>query len=161
MRLKTGQSLGLSAWTRFAAIDWPAIRGTLPGLAAIIFLLAFTSFPIVLLLGGGPAVQTLEVAIYSAVRLDFDLNAAVMLALVQIAICAAIILASAAFAPLSTSLDRPPEPRWREAQMRSCSRASCWCSPSPASPRRCLLSWSMASTGWAVSCNNRPSGTAL
>jgi thiamine transport system permease protein len=114
MRLKTGQSLGLSAWTRFTAIDWPAIRGTLPGLAAIIFLLAFTSFPIVLLLGGGPAVQTLEVAIYSAVRLDFDLNAAVMLALVQIAICAAIILASAAFAPLSTSLDRPPEPRWRD-----------------------------------------------
>jgi thiamine transport system permease protein len=113
-RLKTGQSLGLDAWTRFASIDWPAMRGTLPGLSAIIFLLAFTSFPIVLLLGGGPAVQTLEVAIYSAVRLDFDLNAAVMLALVQIAICAAIIFASAALAPISTSLDRPPEPRWRD-----------------------------------------------
>ena len=80
-RLKTGQSLGLSAARRFAVIDWPAIRGTLPGLAAIIFLLAFTSFPIVLLLGGGPANQTLEVAIYSAVRLDFDLGAAVRRAL--------------------------------------------------------------------------------
>ena len=65
-------------------LDWPAMRGTVPGLAAIIFLLAFTSFPIVLLLGGGPAVQTLELAIYSAVRLDFDLDAAVTLALVQI-----------------------------------------------------------------------------
>jgi thiamine transport system permease protein len=115
-RLKTGQSLGLDAWTRFIVIDWPAMRGTLPGLGAIIFLLAFTSFPIVLLLGGGPAVQTLELAIYSAVRLDFDLGAAVTLALLQIAICAAIILASAALAPLSTSLDRPPEPRWRDAQ---------------------------------------------
>ncbi len=114
-RLKTGQSLALSAWTRFEIIDWPAIRGTLPGLSAIIFLLAFTSFPIVLLLGGGPAVQTLEVAIYSAVRLDFDLTAAVHLALIQIAICAAIILASAWFTPISASLDRPAGQRWRDA----------------------------------------------
>ena len=114
-RLKTGQSLALSPWTRFANIDWPAIRGTLPGLAAIIFLLAFTSFPIVLLLGGGPAVQTLEVAIYAAARLDFDLVMAVKLALIQIALCSAIILASSALAPISTSLDRPAEPRWRDA----------------------------------------------
>lgn len=114
VRLKTGQSLALSPWTRFSVIDWPAIRGTLPGLAAIIFLLAFTSFPIVLLLGGGPAVQTIEIAIYSAVRLDFDLALAVRLALIQIGICAAIIVASAALAPISTSLDRPAEPRWRD-----------------------------------------------
>jgi len=113
-RLKTGQSLALTPWTRFAVIDWPAIRGTLPGLAAIIFLLAFTSFPIVLLLGGGPSVQTIEIAIYSAVRLDFDLALAVKLALIQIGFCAVIILASAALAPISTSLDRPAEPRWRD-----------------------------------------------
>src|SRR5690606_36220637 len=62
-RLKTGQSLGLDAWQRFAVIDWPVIRGSIPGLAAIIFLLAFTSFPLVLLLGGGRANQTREVAI--------------------------------------------------------------------------------------------------
>jgi thiamine transport system permease protein len=114
-RLKTGQSLALSPWTRFAVIDWPAIRGTLPGLAAIIFLLAFTSFPIVLLLGGGPSVQTLEVAIYAATRLDFDLVTAVKLALIQIALCSAIILATSALAPISTSLDRPATPRWRDA----------------------------------------------
>jgi thiamine transport system permease protein len=114
MRLKTGQSLALPAWTRFRVIDWPAMRGTVPGLAAIIFLLAFTSFPIVLLLGGGPSVQTLEVAIYSAVRLDFDLVSAVQLALIQIAICSAIIIASAAFGQISSSLDRPVEPRWRD-----------------------------------------------
>ena len=114
-RLKTGQSLALWPWTRFVVIDWPALRGTLPGLAAIIFLLAFTSFPIVLLLGGGPAVQTLEVAIYAAARLDFDLVMAVQLALVQIAICSAIIVASSALAPVSTSLDRPATPRWQDA----------------------------------------------
>ncbi|MBL8597255.1 MAG: hypothetical protein JNL14_05920 [Devosia sp.] len=114
-RLKTGQSLALSPLNRFAVIDWPAIRGTLPGLASIIFLLAFTSFPIVLLLGGGPAVQTLEVAIYAAARLDFDLVTAVTLALIQIGICSAVIVASAALAPVSTSLDRPVTPRWQDA----------------------------------------------
>lgn len=113
-RLKTGQSLALTAWQRFTVIDWPMLRGSLPGLAAIIFLLAFTSFPIVLLLGGGPANQTMEVAIYSAVRLDFDLKGAVQLALVQIAICSAVIVAAAAFAPISAATGASTEPRWRD-----------------------------------------------
>lgn len=114
-RLKTGQSLGLSAWQRFAVIDWPALRGTLPGLAAIIFLLAFTSFPIVLLLGGGPANQTLEVAIYTTVRLDFDLHGAVLLALVQIGVCASVVLAAAIFAPIPPSLGPSLGQPWSDA----------------------------------------------
>lgn len=114
-RLKTGQSLGLNAWQRFTIIDWPAIRGSLPGLAAIVFLLAFTSFPIVLLLGGGPANQTLEVAIYSATRLDFDLDTAVRLALVQIAVCSVVVLAASAFAPVSPSLARSRPQTWSDA----------------------------------------------
>lgn len=114
-RLKTGQSLALGAWQRFAVIDWPAIRGTLPGLAAIIFLLAFTSFPIVLLLGGGPANQTLEVAIYTAVRLDFDLVGAVTLALVQIGVCAGVVLAAAAFAPIPSSLGPSRGQHWSDS----------------------------------------------
>ncbi|HEY0918214.1 hypothetical protein [Devosia sp.] len=113
-RLKTGQSLALTPWTRFAVLDWPAIRGSLPGLAAIIFLLAFTSFPIVLLLGGGPANQTLEVAIYSAVRLDFDLNAAVLLALVQIGACSLVVLAAAGFGHVPASLGPVRQQRWSD-----------------------------------------------
>ena len=114
-RLKTGQSLGLTAWQRFAILDWPALRGTVPGLAAIIFLLAFTSFPIVLLLGGGPANQTLEVAIYAAVRQDFDLAGAVRLAATQIAVCSLVILAASALAPIPTSFGASVAPRWRDA----------------------------------------------
>ncbi len=98
-RLKTGQNLALAPLRRFMVLDWPAMSPALPGLAAIIFLLAFTSFPIVLLLGGGPANQTLEVAIYSAVRQSFDLKLAATLALVQLAICALIILPALAFSP--------------------------------------------------------------
>ena len=113
-RLKTGQSLALSALERFRVIDWPAMRTSLPGLAAIIFLLAFTSFPIVLLLGGGPANQTLEVAIYAAVRLDFDLQGAVVLALTQIAICSVVILGASAFAPVSAATGASRPPAWRD-----------------------------------------------
>lgn len=98
-RLKIGQSLALSPAQRFRLLDWPALSGALPGLGAIIFLLAFTSFPIVLLLGGGPANQTLEVAIYAAVRLNFDLQGAVGLALVQLGVCAIIIAPMLYFAP--------------------------------------------------------------
>ncbi|KRA97986.1 hypothetical protein ASD83_13065 [Devosia sp. Root685] len=114
-RLKVGQSLALSATQRFALIDWPAMRSSLPGLGAIIFLLAFTSFPIVLLLGGGPANQTLEVAIYSAVRLDFDLAGAVRLALTQIAVCAVVILLASASTPVVSVHGRSVAPRWRDA----------------------------------------------
>ena len=114
-RLKMGQSLGLSPWQRFALLDWPAMRGTVPGLAAIIFLLAFTSFPIVLMLGGGPANQTLEVAIYAAVRQDFDLVGAVQLAATQIAVCSLVILAASALAPIPTSFGASIAPRWRDA----------------------------------------------
>ncbi len=111
-RLKTGQSLGLSPWRRFEVIDWPALRSTLPGLAAIIFLLAFTSFPIVLLLGGGPANQTLEVAIYAAVRLDFNLGGAVTLALVQMGVCSLVILAASALPPIPVSLGPSGAQHW-------------------------------------------------
>jgi thiamine transport system permease protein len=113
-RLKTGQSLGLGPWQRFRLIDWPAMAPSLPGLAAIIFLLAFTSFPIVLLLGGGPANQTLEVAIYSAVRLDFDLRSGVILALVQIGICGAIVVLASAAAPVSARVAPSRPSQWRD-----------------------------------------------
>lgn len=102
-RLRLGRSLRLSPLMRFRVLDWPAMRPALPGLAAIIFLLAFTSFPIVLTLGGGPANQTLQVAIYAAVRLDFDLGAAVRLALIQLLVSAVLIIPATAL-----SLIPPP-----------------------------------------------------
>jgi len=123
VRLRTGRSLGLGAWRRFALIDWPAISGALPGLGAIIFLLCFTSFPVVLMLGGGPANQTLEVAIYAAVRLDFDLSGAVRLALVQLAVSATIILPAAAALPgpalagVARRLDWPDGPAAQALQV--------------------------------------------
>ena len=43
------------------------------------FMLCFTSFTIVLALGGGPQNSTLEVAIYQAIFFEFDLPKAALL----------------------------------------------------------------------------------
>ncbi|MGI9483769.1 MAG: thiamine/thiamine pyrophosphate ABC transporter permease ThiP [Hyphomicrobiales bacterium] len=94
-RWKLARSLGFTAWQRFRFIEWPAMKSALPGIGITIFLLCFTSFAIVLVLGGSPRYNTLEVALYEAVKLDFDLAQAVGLALVQIVVCAGLVLVAA------------------------------------------------------------------
>ncbi len=84
--------LGMTPRAIFRLIELPRILGVLPGVAMLIFLLCFTSFAVVLALGGGPRNTTLEVAIYQAMRLDFDVSRAVGLAFVQVAVCALIAL---------------------------------------------------------------------
>jgi thiamine transport system permease protein len=70
----------------------------------LIFLLCASSFVIVLTLGGGPQFATLEVAIFQALRMDFDLARALSLALVQLAICIVLI---ALLHQFSAPLDAP------------------------------------------------------
>ena len=79
--------LGFSRWNTFRFIEWHYIKKTLPGVFVLIFMLCFSSFSVVLSLGGGPKSSTLEVAIYQALRFDFDLNKASFLALLQVMIC--------------------------------------------------------------------------
>ncbi len=89
--------LGLPASTRFWQLEWPVIARHLPGLASLVFTLCFTSFAVVLALGGGPRATTLEVAIYQALRFDFDLPLAVALAMVQLSVCLALTLTGGLF----------------------------------------------------------------
>ncbi|TIW01612.1 MAG: thiamine/thiamine pyrophosphate ABC transporter permease ThiP, partial [Mesorhizobium sp.] len=65
----------------FRLLEWPVLRAAMPGVAGLVFMLCITSFTIVLTLGGGPAATTLEVAIYQALRFDFDPARAVVLTL--------------------------------------------------------------------------------
>ena len=88
--------LGMTSRQRFFHVEWPAIRGVIPGLSSLIFLLCFTSFALVLMLGGGPAVTTLEVEIYSAIRFDFNLPAAAGLSLIQFTLTAVVVAVGAA-----------------------------------------------------------------
>ncbi|MFK8076902.1 MAG: thiamine/thiamine pyrophosphate ABC transporter permease [Granulosicoccus sp.] len=88
------KQLGLKPVSVFRFIEWPAVRGQLPSLALLIFTLCFTSFAIVMTLGGGPRATTIEVAIYQALRFDFDIKLAVALGAVQLSICIFLMLLS-------------------------------------------------------------------
>ncbi len=84
---RLARQLGLGPVSIFRYIEWPLLRSVIPNIAGLVFMLCFTSFAIVLALGGGPKWSTLEVAIYQAMRFDFDLNRGVELAFIQIGIC--------------------------------------------------------------------------
>ncbi|MGY3879769.1 thiamine/thiamine pyrophosphate ABC transporter permease [Aeromonas enteropelogenes] len=89
---RLASQLGMRSIHIFRLLEWPLIRAQLPGLASLIFMLCFTSFTTVLALGGGPKSTTLEVAVYQALRFDFDLATAGGLALVQLLLTAALLL---------------------------------------------------------------------
>ena len=78
--------LGMTSHAIFRHLDWPRLKAEIPGLAALVFLLCFISFAVVLALGGGPDRATLEVAIYDALRGEGDFARAATLAIVQVAI---------------------------------------------------------------------------
>ncbi len=94
-RLST--QLRMPGLAQFKYVEWPAMRTQLIGVFMVIFTLCFTSFTIVMTLGGGPRATTVEVAIYQALRFDFDINTAVSLAIAQLVFCTALLLASALF----------------------------------------------------------------
>lgn len=94
---RSGASLGMGSLSTFRFIEWPVIARVIPGIAGLIFMLCATSFTLVLVLGGGPAATTIEVAIYQALRFDFDPVRAVSLAFAQIAVTAAILGVMALF----------------------------------------------------------------
>jgi thiamine transport system permease protein len=93
---RLGQMLRFNPLDCLRHLDGPVIRREWPGLAAFIFLLCFTSFAVVLSLGGGPANATLEVAIYQALKLDVDFARAAGIALLQIMLSLAFVLAFSA-----------------------------------------------------------------
>ena len=68
-------------------LEWPMLRTVLPPAFLIIFLICLTSFAVALTLGGGPRATTIELAIYQAIRFDFDLGRAAMLAMIQFGLC--------------------------------------------------------------------------
>lgn len=83
-------SLGLPRGSLFRFVEWPALLRVIPGIAGLIFMLCVTSFTIVLTLGGGPANSTLEVAIYQALKFEFDPPRAMILSVAQLALTASV-----------------------------------------------------------------------
>lgn len=96
-KYKLAKSLNFSIFKRFWYVEYPALKTTLLSIGSTIFLLCFTSFAVVLLLGGNPSFNTLEVAIYEAARLDFDIEMALKLALIQLLFSTALVVLSSSF----------------------------------------------------------------
>ena len=91
---RLSQQHRLTGWQRWSHIEWPAIKPHVGLLAAFIFVLCFNSFAVVLTLGGGPKSTTLELAIYQALKYDFNLSEALLLSVVQAVIAGSVLLAA-------------------------------------------------------------------
>lgn len=81
---KLATQLNIKGWQYFKIIELPKLKGIIPYAFSHVFLLCFTSFPIVLMLGGSPKYSTLEVAIYQAVTFEFDFTRAIILIGIQL-----------------------------------------------------------------------------
>jgi len=79
-RFRLAETLGLPPSATFRHIELPMLRDLLPGAFVVVFLLCMSSFVISLTFGGGPRATTLELALYQALRFDFDLGRAALLA---------------------------------------------------------------------------------
>jgi thiamine transport system permease protein len=83
-RIRLAQSLGFGPSETFRHLETPMLREVLPGVAMVILVICLTSFAVVITLGGGPKATTIELAIYQAVRFEFDLGRAASLAGLQL-----------------------------------------------------------------------------
>ncbi|SPJ22998.1 thiamine/thiamine pyrophosphate ABC transporter permease ThiP [Palleronia abyssalis] len=93
-RFRLAASLSMAPRDIARHIEWPMLKGVVPGAALVIFLICTSSFAVALTLGGGPRATTIELAIYQAFRFDFDIGRAALLALVQMAVTVAAGLAA-------------------------------------------------------------------
>jgi thiamine transport system permease protein len=83
--------LGAGRWQTFRSVTLPALRPAIAAAAAIVFLFTFTSFGVILILGG-PRYSTLEVEIYRQTAQFLNLPQAAALSIVQLAAVVAMLL---------------------------------------------------------------------
>jgi thiamine transport system permease protein len=84
--------LGATRWQAFRRVALPLLRPAIASSASIVFLFTFTSFGVILLLGG-PRFATLEVEIYRQTAQLLDLRVAATLAILQLIALAALLFA--------------------------------------------------------------------
>ena len=113
-RFRLAASLGFGPREVARVLEYPMLRGILPGAFMVIFMICMTSFAVALALGGGPKATTVELAIYQAFRFDFDLGRAALLAGLQFgmgAMAALLMLWIAVPNTMGVGLDRTVQ-RW-------------------------------------------------
>jgi len=91
---ETARLLGASRLRLFRRVTWPLIRPAVSAAALLVFIFCFSSFGVILVLGG-PTYATLEVAIYRQALQLLRLDIAAVLALIQLALIVILSLALA------------------------------------------------------------------
>ncbi len=86
--------LGASRWQAFRTVTLPALRPAIAAAASIVFLFTFTSFGVILILGG-PHYATLDVEIYRQTAELLNLRLAAALTIVQLLAVIALLAVSA------------------------------------------------------------------
>lgn len=87
----SARALGATSLRAFTLVTWPLLRSSVAAAASIVFLFSFTSFGIVLILGG-IRYRTLEVEIYEQTAKFLNLDTAAVLAIVQLLVVVGILL---------------------------------------------------------------------
>lgn len=103
---EAAESLGARGLRRFTAVILPLARPAIAAAATLVFLFTFTSFGVVLLLGG-PGRTTIEVEIFRRTSQLLDLRTAAALSLVQVAVVGALLLVDAVTTSRSLTRRRP------------------------------------------------------
>jgi thiamine transport system permease protein len=112
--VEAARVLGASRWRAFRTVTLPLLGPALGAAALLIFVFCFTSFGVVLILGGGHY-ATLEVEIYYRTVYLANLPLAAALALVQILLTFGLMLA---YTRVQGRLSRPVELRPRRVTQR-------------------------------------------
>ena len=89
------RTLGATRWRTFREVTFPRLRPAIASASAIVFLFSFTSFGVVLILGG-PRRATLETEIYRFAVTRTDLTSASALASVQLIAVLGLVVATTA-----------------------------------------------------------------
>lgn len=116
---RLASQLGMSTRDVNRTLERPMLREVIPGAFLLIFLLCITSFAVALALGGGPRATTVELAIYQALRFDFNLSKTALLAMVQFVLCTATAIAALWLTtPQSFSFNLDHRPRRWDGNLR-------------------------------------------
>ena len=100
------RALGATRWQAFSGVTLPLLRPAIASAASIVFLFTFTSFGVILILGG-PRFATLEVEIYRQAAQLLDLRVAATLALLQLVALGALLFVYARYQERAAVRTRP------------------------------------------------------
>ncbi len=95
------QQLKLNRWQQFRYLEWPAAKSATWITLGFVMVLCFNSFAVVLALGGGPKSTTFEVAIYQALKYDFNIPEALLLSWIQLIVAGGLYLIVTTFGHVS------------------------------------------------------------